>query len=161
MPGIASRRCRWGINLSAGAEELISRFAELSSDLARKKFIAEGSLRGLLRLRGQSRPKTGTYGDVGVNHARRGFSPSFQISQPNAHKYNLEGHALTLECVFSPLSRSVPSFHGLQEDILSKLADVLEEVNAPASRTAARRSAHFHTATVFYRAEGRMSRGGN
>lgn len=40
----------------------------------------------------------------------------------------------SVECVFSPLSRSVPSFHGLQEDILSKLADVLEEVNARASR---------------------------
>ena len=30
----------------------------------------------------------------------------------------------------SLLSRSVPTFHDLQEDLLSKLADVLEEVNA-------------------------------
>lgn len=35
---------------------------------------------------------------------------------------------LTKTNVFS-FSGSVPTFHGLQEDILSKLADVLEEVN--------------------------------
>lgn len=37
-------------------------------------------------------------------------------------------HFMSKTHVFS-FSGSVPSFHGLQEDILSKLADVLEEVN--------------------------------
>lgn len=35
-----------------------------------------------------------------------------------------------LQDTFFSVSSSVPSFHGLQDDILSKLADVLEEVSA-------------------------------
>lgn len=47
---------------------------------------------------------------------------------------------LLSKCCFFSFFCSVPTFHGLQEDILSKLADVLEEVSALLLATSAAQS---------------------